>query len=134
MVKLIPGKRGSGKTKLLIDAIHEAARVSKGNVVAIQIGSSLNGSVTHRIGRLINIEDYKISGYDALHGFIAGLLASDYDCTDIFIDGLLRIVGRDMERVGELISGIIEISDSTRVTFTISADVEDLPEEIKKYL
>jgi len=133
MVKIIPGKRGSGKTKLLIDAIHRAEKVSKGNVVAIQIGSSLNGNIKHRV-RLINIEDYKISGYDALHGFIAGVLASDYDCTDIFIDGLLKIVGRDLEQVGKLITRFTEISDSTCITFTISADVEELPEEIKKYL
>ena len=40
MIKLIAGKKGTGKTKLLIDAIHAAEQASKGNVVAIQIGSS----------------------------------------------------------------------------------------------
>ena len=133
MVKLIPGKRGSGKTKLLIDAIHKAQAASKGNVVAIQIGRSLNGNINHRV-RLINIEDYRISGYDALHGFIAGIMASDYDCTDIFIDGLLKIVGRDLKQVGALITRIMEISGDTCITFTISADTEELPDEIKKYL
>ena len=40
MIKLIAGKKGTGKTKLLINAIHEAEQASNGNVVAIQIGSS----------------------------------------------------------------------------------------------
>ncbi|MDR2531541.1 MAG: hypothetical protein LBC82_01720 [Oscillospiraceae bacterium] len=133
MVKLIPGKRGSGKTKLLIDAIHEAEKQSKGNVVAIQLGSSLNHDIYHRI-RLINIEDYKILGYDDLHGFIAGLLASDYDCTDIFVDGLLKIVGRDLNEVGKLLDRIAEITDSTCVTFTISAETGEMPDAVKKYL
>jgi hypothetical protein len=133
MVKLIPGKRGSGKTKLLINAIHDAEKKSKGNVVAIQLGSSLNHEINHGV-RLINIEDYKIKGYDDLHGFIAGLLASDYDCTDIFVDGLLRIVGRDLAQVGGLLDGIAEITDGTCVTFTISAETNEMPEAVKKYL
>jgi hypothetical protein len=84
--------------------------------------------------RLINIEDYKIKGYDDMHGFIAGLMASNYDCTDIFVDGLLRIVGRDFTEVGRLLDRIAEITDSTCVTFTISAEPGELPDEVKKYL
>ncbi len=133
MIKLIPGKKGSGKTKILIDAIHQAEKDSKGNVVAIQIGSSLNIDIYHKI-RLINIEDFKVNDYDALYGFIAGILASDYDCTDIFIDGVLRIVGRDLEEVGKMFDKIAAISDSTHVVFTISADVDTLPDSVKKYL
>lgn len=133
MIRLIPGKKGSGKTKVLIDAIHQAEKESKGNVVAIQIGSSLNIDIYHKI-RLINIEDFKISDYDDLYGFIAGILASDYDCTDIFIDGVLRIVGRDYDKVGEMFDRIAAISESTNVVFTISADVDSLPDTIKKYL
>ncbi|MCL1823764.1 MAG: hypothetical protein FWG44_06135 [Oscillospiraceae bacterium] len=133
MVKLIPGKRGSGKTKLLIDAIHAAEKASKGNVIAIQIGSSLNHDINHKV-RLINIEDYDIKGYDDLHGFIAGLLASDYDCTDIFIDGLLKIVGRDFTLVAKMLDRLVQFSDSACITFTFSADISEIPEEIKKYL
>ena len=134
MVKLIAGKKGAGKTTLLIDAIHSAEQASKGNVVAIQLGSSLNIDIYHKV-RLINIEDYKIANYDEMAGFVSGLLASNYDCTDIFVDGILRIVGRDFDKVGEMLDKIATISgENTTVTFTISADVDDLTENIKKYL
>ncbi|MCL2693538.1 MAG: hypothetical protein FWE60_00350 [Oscillospiraceae bacterium] len=133
MVKLIPGKRGSGKTKVLIDTIHKAKKQSKGNVVAIQLGSSLNHDINHKI-RLVNIEDYKIKSYDDMHGFVAGLMASDYDCTHIFADGLLRIVGRDLGEVAKMLDRIEETSDGVCVTFTISADTSELPEALKKYL
>lgn len=133
MVKLIPGKKGSGKTKLLISAIHDAEKKSDGNVVAVQIGSSLNVDIYHKI-RLVNIEDYKVRSYDDMFGFIAGVLASDYDCTDIFIDGLLRIVGRDLDEIGRLCERVSEICGDTRVTCTISADVENMPESVKKYV
>ena len=133
MIKLIPGKKGSGKTKILIDAIHAAEKNSKGNVVAIQLGSSLNIDINHKI-RLINIEDYKVADYNDMFGFIAGILASDYDCTDIFVDGVLRIVGRDVEKVAEMFDRIASVSANTNVTFTVSADVDALPESMKKYL
>ena len=133
MVKLIAGKKGSGKTKNLIEAIHTAEKESKGNVVAIQYGSSLNIDIYHKI-RLINIEDYKVSGYNDMYGFVAGLLASNYDTTDLFVDGTLRIVGRDLEEVGKMLDRIAAISENVNVVFTISADETDMPESVKKYL
>lgn len=134
MIKLIAGKKGTGKTKLLINAIHEAEQASNGNVVAIQIGSSLNIDIYHKV-RLVNIEDYNIDNYDAMYGFITGMLASDYDCTDIFVDGILKICGRDMEKVGAMFDKVAAVSgENTHVTFTISAEVADLTENIKKYL
>ena len=133
MVKLIAGKKGSGKTKILIEAIHAAEKQSKGNVVAIQYGSSLNIDIYHKI-RLINIEDYKIQDYDDMYGFIAGMLASNYDITDIFVDGTLRIVGRDLEKVGKMLERVSAITENVTVTLTISAESADFPETLKKYL
>lgn len=134
MIKLIAGKKGTGKTKLLIDAIHEAEQSSKGNVVAVQVGSSLNIDIYHKV-RLVNIEDYKVTNYDEMAGFIAGILASDYDCTDIFVDGVLKICGRDFEKIGAMFDKIAAVSgENTQITFTISAEVADLTENIKKYL
>ncbi len=133
MVKLITGKRGSGKTKILIDAIHDAERKSKGNVVAVQKGSSLNTDITYKV-RLINVEDYNVDGTEAFYGFIAGILASDHDCTDIFVDATLRITGRDYVKVGEMFEKLDKLSSEATVTCTISADNSELPDNIKKFI
>lgn len=133
MIKIIAGKKGTGKTKILIDAIHDAEKNSKGNVVAIQTGSSLNIDISHKV-RLVNIEDYNINGYDALYGFISGILASDYDCTDIYVDGTFRICGRDYQKVGEILEKLEKVSGETAITFTVSADGDELSDNIKKYL
>lgn len=133
MVKLIAGKKGSGKTKHLIEAIHTAEKESKGNVVAIQYGSSLNIDIYHKI-RLINIEDYKIGNYDDMYGFVAGLLASNYDTTDLFVDGILRIAGRDLDKIADMFDRVAAISENVNIVFTISADAAELPESVKKYL
>ncbi len=133
MIKLITGRRGSGKTKVLIDAIHAAEKASNGNVVAIQKGSSLNTDITYKV-RLVNIEDYNVEGYDAFYGFIAGILASDHDCTDIFVDATLRITGRDYDKVGEMFDKLAKISANTTITCTISADNSELSDNIKKFV
>ncbi len=134
MVKLITGRRGSGKTKILIDAIHSAEKQSKGHVVAIQKGSSLNTDITYRV-RLINIEDYAVEGVEAFYGFIAGILASDHDCTDIFVDATLRITGRDYDKVAQMFDRLADVSgESTTITCTVSADLSELPEGIKKFI
>ena len=133
MIKIITGKRGSGKTKILIDAIHEAEKNSKGNVVAIQKGSGLNTDITYKV-RLVNIEDYDVEGIEAFYGFVAGILSSDHDCTDIFVDGTLKITGRDYEAVGAMLERLNKISADTTITLTISADNSELSDNIKKFM
>ena len=133
MIKLITGKKGTGKTKILIDAIHDAENKSKGNVVAIQKGSSLNTDITPKV-RLVNIEDYAIDGVESFYGFVAGILASDYDCTDIFVDATLKIVGRDYEKVGEMFDKLAKISADTTITCTVSADNSELSDNMKKFI
>ncbi len=133
MVKIITGNKGSGKTKVLIDAIHEAEKKSNGNVVAIQKGSSLNTDITYKV-RLVNIEDYAVEGMDAFYGFIAGILASDHDCTDIFVDATLKITGRDYAKLGEMFDKLAKITPNTTVTLTVSADNGELPESVKKFI
>ena len=133
MVKIITGNKGSGKTKILIEAIHEAEKKSNGNVVAIQKGSSLNTDITYKV-RLVNIEDYQIDGIDAFYGFIAGILSSDHDCTDIFVDATLKITGREYAKLGEMFDRLAKITPNTTVTLTVSADNDELPENVKKFI
>ena len=133
MVKIITGNKGSGKTKILIDAIHEAEKKSNGNVVAIQKGSSLNTDITYKV-RLVNIEDYAVEGVDAFYGFVAGILSSDHDCTDIFVDATLKITGRDYTKRGSMSDKLAKITPATTVTLTVSADNSELPESVKKFI
>ncbi len=132
MIKIITGKRGSGKTKILIDSIHDAEKKSNGNVVAIQKGSSLNTDITYKV-RLVNIDDYQVDGMDAFYGFVSGILASDHDCTDIFVDATLKITGRDFDKLGEMLDKLSRITPSTTVTLTISADDSELPASVTKF-
>lgn len=128
MIKLIIGKKGSGKTKKLVDMVNAAAEASLGNVVCIEKGDTLTYSVTHK-SRLIDAESYGISGYGEYFGMVAGIKAGNHDVTHIFGDATLRIGERDFDKLVEFLKRIAGISD-VEFVFTISADKEELPKKI----
>ena len=47
--------------------------------------------------RLLDADEYDINGADMLYGFVAGVLAGNYDITELFIDGILKIVDHNMD-------------------------------------
>ena len=134
MIKLIVGTKGSGKTKAMIDQINDAVKTSKGNVVVVEKGMKLTYDISSA-ARLIDLDEYKISGGEMLYGFIAGLMASNYDITDLYIDGILKVLDHDINRLGVVLDEMAAIAgDSVKVTVTVSADEAALPHDVKKYL
>ena len=93
MITLLIGKKGSGKTKKLIELANEAVKNSNGNVVVIEKGLKLTYDISHK-ARLVDSDAYSIEGLDALVGFISGICAANYDVTDIFVDSTL--VGEEL--------------------------------------
>ena len=128
MIKLIIGKKGSGKTKRLVDMVNAAADTSLGNVVCIEKGDTLTYSVTHK-ARLIDAESYGISGYGEYFGMVAGIKTGNNDVTHIFGDATLRIGERDYDKLADFLERVSTISDVDFI-FTISADKEELPKKI----
>ena len=121
MIKLIIGKKGSGKTKKLVDMVNAATEQSLGNVVCIEKGDTLTYSVTHK-ARLIDAESYGISGYGEYYGMVAGIKAGNNDAT-------LRIGERDFDKLAAFLERVSAISD-VEFIFTVSADKEELPGKI----
>ena len=133
MVKLIVGLKGSGKTKTLINLVNTAGKASNGAVVCIEKGANLIHEIDNQI-RLINSEEYNISTANSLYGFICGILASNYDITDIFVDGTMRICQRDVNLIAQLVSEMDELLKDVNLTMTLSLDAADLPESLTKYV
>ena len=128
MIKLIIGKKGSGKTKKLVELVNATAETSLGNVVCIERGDTLTYSVTHK-ARLIDAEAYGISGYGEYYGLLAGIKAGNQDTTHIFGDATLRIGERDYEKLADFFVRLKQIEDMEFV-FTVSCDKDELPEKI----
>lgn len=134
MVSLIIGHKGSGKTKLLVDNVNAAMEKTNGSVICVEKETKLTYDVNSRV-RLVSADDYAISGFDALYGFLSGLCAGDNDVTNIFVDATFRIGGRDFEQLADFLEKVDALSqkNSAEFTFTISTDLEDLPERMFKY-
>lgn len=135
MLKLIIGVKGTGKTKTLISMVNEAVDASHGDVVCIEKGTKLRFDIKYQ-ARLINTEEYYIEDAHALSGFIAGILASNHDVTDLFVDSALKICKNDVaefEKMVEVLDKLLE-GLTTKVTFTVSLPIEEASETLRKYL
>lgn len=131
MIKIIIGNKGSGKTKKLIDLVHDCVEKSDGNVVCIEKEPKLTYDVSSK-ARLLETDTYLINGHKAFYGFLAGICAGNYDVTDVLIDATFKIVGRDYSKLPQFFEMLLQLSEATDVNFylTISCDKEDLPVEI----
>ena len=128
MVTLIIGKKGSGKTKKLIQRANEAVARSSGNVVVIDKGAKLTYDVTHK-ARLIDTDAYGVKGYDMLYGFIGGICAGNYDVTDIFVDSTFKIATEGVAGIEAFVTKLNELEKETEanITLLVSAGEEALP-------
>ena len=135
MIRVIMGKKGSGKTKQVIDMINSAVQTEHGNVVCIEKGEKLTFDIHYQI-RLVEASDYDIANYTALKGFVSGLYAGNYDITHIFIDSLTKIVGADTDHETEkFLDWLNNFSEKHNIKFTITiSDDETLASEgVNKY-
>ena len=132
MIKLFIGGKGSGKTKTLIEMVNSAVETSKGNVVCIEKGDKLIHDITYK-ARLIDTDYYAVNDAEALYGFVAGILASNSDITDIFVDSALKICGNDVEGFQEMLAKLEKITADVNLVMTASIAVEDCPDAIKAY-
>ena len=98
MIHVIMGLKGSGKTKKLIDAIHEAVAEANGDVVCIEYGRKLTYDVTYKV-RLVDSQEYGICSPEMLKGFLSGMHAGNFDITNVFIDNLYKTIGSDKVEV-----------------------------------
>ena len=135
MIRVIMGKKGSGKTKQMIDMINNAVQTEHGNVICIERGNKLTFDISYQI-RLVESSQYDIADYTALKGFVSGLYAGNYDITHVFIDSLTKIVGgqcdNDTENFLDWLNNFSE-KHNIKFTITISDDASLATEGTKKY-
>ena len=133
MIKLITGKKGTGKTKVLIDMINDAVKSTNGDLICIEKGAKLTYDISYNV-RLVDAERFNVSGYDSFYGFVAGMLAGNYDIKEIFVDSILKIGGTDFDEFGIMLDKLDKLTgDDTQVIFTVSADNEELPASVTKF-
>ena len=134
MVELLIGKKGTGKTKTLIEHVNNAAAVAKGNVVFISKDSSRSMYDIKSKVRMVETKEFSIDSYNEFLGFICGIISRDFDITNIFIDGIFKIVGTDsLDGFETFLEKLEELSQKLNISFNISVsiDAETAPDYIK---
>ena len=135
MLKLIVGVKGTGKTKHLIEMVNTASEESKGSVVCIEKGTKLTYDIKHT-ARLIDTDQYNIGDAQSLFGFIAGIIASNHDVTDLFVDSALKICLNDIDSFDKFVDEVNALVEkyALHCTMTVTLPAEKATETIKKYL
>ena len=134
MVELLIGKKGTGKTKALIEKVNTALTVAKGNVVYISNSDEHIFNIKSKV-RMADTSDFDIETYSEFLGFICGILSRDFDITNIFIDGIFKIVGTDnLEGFENFLNKLEAMSQKFNISFVISVsiDADTAPDYIKK--
>ena len=135
MIQVIMGLKGSGKTKKLIDSIHQAVESASGDVVCIEYGKKLTYDINYRV-RLVDSQEYGISTPDMLKGFLSGLHAGNFDITNVYIDNLYKTIGSDRAAGEAFILWCAEFAkaNNMNITVTVSDDAALASDAIKAYL
>ena len=135
MIHVIMGLKGSGKTKKLLDSVHEAVASANGDVVCIEYGKKLTYDVNYRV-RLVDSKEYGISNPCMLKGFLSGLHAGNFDITHVYIDNLYKTIGSDRAAGEAFILWCAEFAkaNNMEITLTVSDDPALASEEIKAFL
>lgn len=137
MVELIIGKKGTGKTKHLLESVNAAVNVAKGNVVFISDDTSRNMyDITTKV-RMAETAEFDIENYSEFLGFICGIVSGNFDITNIFVDGIFKIVGTDnLDGFEQFLERLDAMSAKFNISFviTVSIDVDEAPDYIKKYV
>ena len=132
MIKLIYGKKGSGKSKQLLDMANEEANDAKGNIIYIDDNNRCMLDLKHEI-RFINISEYKINSVDNFYGFVCGLLSGDFDISSIYIDGLKKIIYKQDANI-ELLLETLDKALKDVAAYIIYSSGDDIPQFLNKYI
>ena len=135
MINIIMGKKGTGKTKYLVDHVNTAVKDEQGTLVFISKDNRLMYDLKSNV-RYIITEEFSIDNYDMFYGFISGIIANNFDTSNIFIDSIWKIVAEGEEEFDKFIAAVEKLESKWNINFTIaiSAERELAPEYIKKYL
>ena len=136
MVRLIMGEKGTGKTKKLIELINASAAEENGNVVCIEAKSTMTFDIHYHV-RLISADEYQITTYEGLRGFVSGLYAGNYDISQVFIDNLCKTIGREVDKDTENFLNWLDAfgeKNNIKFTVTISADLSLATDGMQKFL
>ncbi len=133
-MQLIVGVKGTGKTKTLIEEVNKASKETSGVVICIEYGRKLTFDIKYH-ARLVDAMEYGVDSADKLYGFVCGMLAGNYDITELFIDSALKICGDDIPSFEDFVEKVAKVTDGkVECVVVASTDPSALTEKTTGYI
>ena len=134
MIQVIHGKKGSGKTKKILDMANAAVDQYKGDVIFVDDDNRYMFDLKHQV-RFVNASEYGVNSPEMFFGFLCGMLAQNFDISVVFIDAFLKLVKTDIAQTESFFARLDQLADKHNVLFILSVSVDDAvaPEFVKKY-
>lgn len=132
MVELIVGKKGKGKTKVLLDKVNGVIKDANGSIVYLDKSTKHMYELNNKV-RLIDVSVYPIRNADEFVGFVCGIISQDHDLEQIYLDSFLTTAKLEGLDATATLEQLEEIGDKFGVSFIISMslDKEDVPAEFQ---
>ena len=132
MVELIVGKKGKGKTKVLLDKVNGAIKNVNGSIVYLDKSTKHMYELNNKI-RLIDVSGYPIINADEFVGFICGIGSQDHDLEQIYLDSFLTTAKLEGLDISGTLEQLEEIGEKFGISFiiSISLDKEEIPAEFQ---
>ena len=133
MVGFVCGIEGSGKTQRMVAMANAIVEDALGKVVFVDSDADRMFDLKHSI-RLVTARDYDLEhNHDCFYGFIAGLIAGDFDIHTVFIDSCYTLINQSAEEMIPLFERLEALSEKqdVRIIIAMSGDAQKMPEYIK---
>lgn len=132
MVELIVGKKGKGKTKVLLDRVNNAVKEANGSIVYLDKSTKHMYELNNKV-RLIDVSSYPLKNADEFVGFICGIISQDHDLEQIYLDSFLKVSKLEDADITDTLEQLNKISEKygISVVVSISLDKEELPEALQ---
>ena len=132
MVELIVGKKGKGKTKVLLDRVNGAVKEANGSIVYLDKSTKHMYELNNKV-RLIDVSSYPFKNADEFVGFICGIISQDHDLEQIYLDSFLKVSKLEDADVTDTLDQLDKIGEKYGISIvvSISLDKEEIPEALQ---
>ena len=112
---------------------NQGVKEATGSIVYLDKSSKHMYELSNKI-RLINVNEYPLSGSQGFIGFLCGIISQDHDIETMFLDSFLKLASLEGEDIADTITTLETISDKYAVNFvlSVSMDAADMPESAQK--
>ena len=123
MVELIVGKKGKGKTKVLLDRVNGAVKEANGSIVYLDKSTKHMYELNNKV-RLIDVSSYPLKNADEFVGFICGIISQDHDLEQIYLDSFLKVSKLEDADVTDTLDQLDKIGEKYGISIIVSISLD----------